>query len=336
MRFIFFLCLVTFFISGCKPVIKDYFTIQGSTMGTTYSVILEDKLGSDLKDDIDSLLIRINKAASTYDTSALISLFNNNYQGYLMLAKSDTLLNRYLNENFILAREIFINSDGAFDPTVMPLVNYWGFGYTPKNKITDVDSFRISDILLEVGMSKLELTQEIINKDSEGIELDFSAIAKGYAVDQVAAMLEGRGIDNYYVEIGGEVFAKGINASGNVWRTGINIPSSEASPGAFMHVLEIDNRGIATSGNYRNFYEVDGKIYSHTINPATGFPERNDLLSATIIAPTCALADGYATACMVLGVEGAKELIEKIDDIEAVLFYTDNEGNMITFDTTKR
>lgn len=305
-------------------------------MGTTYSVILEDKLGSDLKDDIDSLLIRINKAASTYDTSALISLFNNNYQGYLMLAKSDTLLNRYLNENFILAREIFINSDGAFDPTVMPLVNYWGFGYTPKNKITDVDSFRISDILLEVGMSKLELTQEIINKDSEGIELDFSAIAKGYAVDQVAAMLEGRGIDNYYVEIGGEVFAKGINASGNVWRTGINIPSSEASPGAFMHVLEIDNRGIATSGNYRNFYEVDGKIYSHTINPATGFPERNDLLSATIIAPTCALADGYATACMVLGVEGAKELIEKIDDIEAVLFYTDNEGNMITFDTTKR
>jgi thiamine biosynthesis lipoprotein len=218
----------------------------------------------------------------------------------------------------------------------MPVVNYWGFGYTGREKVTEADSIKINSLLQSVGFNKLHKQGKVILKDNPLTELDFSGIAKGYGVDKIAEHLASKGLKNYYVEIGGEVFAKGVNSKGITWRTGIGIPSSEANPLEFQEILELENKGIATSGNYRNYYEANGKKVSHTINPENGLPERNELLSATIIAPTCAEADGYATACMVLGLQKAIRMIEDDDQLEGILIYGGENGIYQVYDSNKK
>jgi thiamine biosynthesis lipoprotein len=239
-------------------------------------------------------------------------------------------------DNYNLSKIIYTVSQGAFDPTVMPLVNYWGFGYTEKAKFSEQDSFNIQNILKYVGFDKLEIDNGNIVKFNDSVQLDFSAIAKGYGVDMVSTFMKSQGIKDFYVEIGGEVYAEGLNPSGKIWRTGINIPSPKSGVQDVQEVIVVDNKGIATSGNYRNFFIEDGIIYSHTMNPITGYPERNNLLSATIISNQCSVSDGYATACMVLGFEKAKSMISRTEGIEGILIYSDKEGNMLTFDSTKQ
>lgn len=305
-------------------------------MGTTYNIILQSEDES-IKNDVNKLLVEINRAVSTYEKESLISLFNYNFDSFEQAyVKSDDLA-VYFRENLELSLQINKATKGAFEPTVMPLVNYWGFGYDGRNRIEKVDSTEITRRLNNVGIEQIEITKDRISKTNLQVELDFSGIAKGYASDKIGAYLESKGIDNYYVEIGGELFAKGVNSNGLLWRTGINVPDVNSSVTDFQKIIEISNKGIATSGNYRNYYKTeDGRMYSHTINPKTGYPERNSLLSATIITDNCATADGYSTASMVLGFEEAKKLILANEKIEGVLIYNDENGELQTFDSLNK
>lgn len=321
-------------LCSCQSAGPAYETIRGTTMGTTYNVIAQTNAPEELKEAIDHLLVQVNAVLSTYETNATISLFNRQYTSYLSL--DTNLFNNYFLDNYDLSAQINKHSNGAFDPTVMPVVNYWGFGYDGKKKVSQVDTAKIEDLMQHVGFEKLRKLGGRITKLDTLVELDFSGIAKGYGVDQVALLLSQMNIENFYVEIGGELYAKGLNPSAQTWRTGISVPKAGASLGEFQKIIEVSNKGIATSGNYRNYYESNGQIYSHTINPYTGFPERSKLLSATIIANNCALADGYATACMVLGLEESIEMINLQEDIEGLLIYVDDTDALQVYDSTKK
>lgn len=327
-------CLLLLGMLACDSENSPYNTIQGTTMGTTYSIIMQARNPQELKVEIDDLLLNINAAVSTYEEEAIIAKFNSSYNDYLLMVDHKDY--NYFIENFEIAADIYSSSSGAFDATVMPIVNYWGFGYTGKNKVTNVDSIKVDSIMRHVGFEKLTKKERVISKRDPAIELDFSGVAKGYAVDKISAFLEKKNIANFYVEIGGELFAKGKNPNGVVWRTGVSIPQENSLKTDFQQIIEVADKGIATSGNYRNYYESDGEVFSHTINPRTGYPERSKLLSATIIAPSCAVADGFATACMVLGLDKSIEMINLHDEIEAILIYDDGGKEFQVYDSSKK
>lgn len=313
-----------------SPSNKDaYQKVSGETMGTTYNITYEGR--ENKKVLVDSVLLAVNKDVNTYDPNSTISSFNNAAVGSDLSAKR----NKHFIANYKLAMQVAQATNGAFDPTVMPLVNYWGFGYTPKKPVTAVDSTAIDSLLQLVGMDKLEYSNTILQKTEAGTQLDFSALAKGYGVDEVGRLLEADGVKNYMVEIGGEVRARGINPRGEAWTIGINRPEEGVATTELQASLTLENSSVATSGNYRNFYEVDGVKYSHTINPKTGFPERNHMLSASIVASDCMLADAYATACMVLDVDAAKTLIENTEGLEAYFIYSTDDGQLETFTSEK-
>lgn len=298
-------------------------------MGTTYNITYEGN--QHLKEAVDSVLLAVNADVNTYDEKSTISNFNNSKVGLDLNEQR----HKHFLANYNTAYKIARLTDGAFDPTVMPLVNYWGFGYTPKKPVTAVDSSKVDSLLQLVGTDKLSYQNTILEKTSEGVQLDFSALAKGYGVDEVGRLLEAQDITNYMVEIGGEVRARGANAKGTSWTIGINQPIEGASTTDLQASLALTNESVATSGNYRNFYEVDGVKYSHTISPKTGFPERNRMLSASIVAEDCMIADAYATACMVLDVDAAKTLVTLTDGIEAYFIYSAEDGSMATFTSEK-
>ncbi|GAO28163.1 FAD:protein FMN transferase [Geofilum rubicundum] len=212
--------------------------------------------------------------------------------------------------------------------TVGPLVNAWGFGFQNRSDISDE---LIDRLLLLVGMDQVWLEGERVLKKQPGVMLDGAAIAKGYGVDVVADFLAQKGITNYLVEIGGEVVTAGINSRGIAWRIGIDKPVDDttASQREFQMIIEVSGRALATSGNYRNFYMEDGKKYAHTIDPRTGYPVEHSLLSASIIAPSCMEADAYATACMVMGLEASKDLINRLPDVEACFIYHTDVGDEV-------
>jgi FAD:protein FMN transferase len=301
--------------------------LEGETMGTYYRVTFVPVAGTGgLQAGIDSLLLALNQEVSTYIDSSVISRFNRSTGG-IALDGSPAML-----DNYRLAARVFGQSGGAFDPTVMPLVNYWGFGYTPKQPVAAADSLKVDSLLQYVGFEKTRLDtvggELFLRKTAPGVELDFSACAKGYGVDRLAVFLEGKGIVHYLVDIGGEARAKGEKAPGQPWRIGINTPSESAGLTDIQVALPLNDRAIATSGNYRNFYEAGGQKYSHTINPETGFPERSNLLSASIFAPDCATADAYATTCMVLGLEAGFSLIKGMPGLEGYFIYGDADGSL--------
>lgn len=313
-----------------------YLSLEGRTMGTTYTVKYADREGRDFQSAIDSLLEAINLEVSTYIDSSTISRLNQ--ADSLFLPGYDprtgawgTYANPHFWINYEKAKEVFERSGGSFDPTVMPLVNYWGFGYTEKKPVTNIDSLKIDSLMAFVGLSRAIAAEgRQIVKRYPGVQLDFSALAKGYGVDAVGLLLESKGVSDYLVEIGGELRAKGKNAEGAWWNVGINTPQEEASTSAIQMAFPLENQAIATSGNYRNFYEVNGQKFSHTINPKTGFPERSVLLSASVFAPDCMTADAYATAFMVMGKDKALPLAEELPNLEAYFIYSDESGNMLT------
>ena len=226
------------------------------------------------------------------------------------------------------SKVVFDNTDGAFDPTVGPLVNIWGFGPSgPELK----DSVDIKNLLATVGFSKIEFDQKQLRKKVSGIYLDFSAIAKGYGSDVVADYLKSKGIVNYLVEIGGELVANGVNEKGELWKVGVNRPEESANASDLISIIALQNRGMATSGNYRNYYVRDSVKISHTINPATGYPVNHTLLSATVLAENCMTADAYATAMMVMGKDKAIALDSALSEIEVFLIYDDGQGGFKTF-----
>ena len=221
-------------------------------------------------------------------------------------------------------------SGGAFDITVGPVTRAWGFGDGP---VAKHDSAYIDSLLQFVGMDKVKIEDHNVIKKYPGVKIDVNAIAQGYSVDVVCEFFESKGIKNYLVEIGGEVRGKGTNAKDKFWHIGIDKPSDgNMDPGNELQaIIEINNKSLATSGNYRKFFVEDGIKYSHTIDPKTGFPARNTLLSATVVCDDCMTADAYATAFMVLGVERSMELLPKLQDIEVYFVYSNPEGEYEVF-----
>ena len=232
---------------------------------------------------------------------------------------------------FCRSMEISKETNGAFDITVAPLANAWGFGF---KKGAFPDSAMIDSLLEITGYEKVKLSDEgkVVKADPR-IMLSCSAVAKGYAVDIVAQLLEKKGIRNFMVDIGGEVVVHGQNPQNGLWRIGLNKPidDSLAVSQELQAVLQVTDLGMATSGNYRNYYYKDGKKYAHTIDPRTGYPVQHNILSATVIAKDCMSADAYATAFMVMGLEEAERVADAHPDIDACFIYTDKEGKLQTF-----
>lgn len=325
------LCLV--FILACRqdgPGIRSRpVLLTGRTMGTSYNITYVDSVQRDLKPQVDDLLEEINLDVSTYIEESFISRFN---RSQLVVRLDSATANPHFQTVFTRSREIYADTKGYFDPTVMPLVNYWGFGYTEKKAVTEVDSVKVDSLKNSVGLNKLSRSetegQIIFYKEDVQIQLDFSAIAKGYGVDAVGEIMEKAGIQNYLVEIGREVRARGQNSRGTWWTIGINTPREDAGLNDLIAVVPLRDQSVATSGNYRNYYEVNGLKYGHQINPLTGYPEQNNLLSVSVFAEDCMTADGYATALMVMGLEKALQFVEARQELEAVFVYGAADGKM--------
>lgn len=297
----------------------EYIEESGSVFHTLY--LIKYQAPRFLTEKIDRELQEFNLSLNPFNPNSIIAKVNNNEP-----AEAD----EWFTEVFNKAQEIAERTGGVFDATGAPLFNLWGFGFGKTDSVTPqtVDSIKAF-----TGYKKIRLEGKTIVKDDPRIMLNFSAIAKGYACDVIARLLESEGVTNYMVEIGGEVTMKGVNQNGECWRVGINKP--EDDPGGVNKRIEevvqpCRKCGIATSGDYRNFYEKDGKRYAHTIDPRTGYPAGQNILSATVVAENCMIADGYATALMVLGSEKAIELAESIPEIDYYLIYLDGEGRYQT------
>lgn len=289
---------------------------EGQIFGTFYHITYQND--SAIQTDILAELQKVDNALSMFNKESIISHINRG---------ENVETNEMFESVFNLAEKISDNTDGAFDITVAPLVNAWGFGFKTGNPPTKqtVDSLRAI-----VGYKKVKLVNHHITKSDARVMLDCSAIAKGYGCDVVARLLEKRGIKNYMVEIGGEVVTHGISEKRLPWKIGVTKPSDDSLNvnNELQTVLNVKDRAMATSGNYRNFYYRGSKKYAHTIDPATGYPVQHSILSATVLAKCCAEADAYATAFMVMGMEKAKKVLEKHPELMAYLIYSDDKGNL--------
>jgi len=311
---VFFLLFFLLFSSCAKQ--DEKCQIAGKTMGTTYHITYYGKEEPHtVKRAVDSLMLALNADVSTYIPTSTIALFNANLSDTVIISKEKY----YFWDNFAKAKKIYKLTNGYFDPTVMPLVNYWGFGYKGHRPVEQVDSLVVDSLLQFVGFDKLVRNKDTIFRLAPNVQLDFSALAKGYGVDLVSSWLEEKNIGRYFVEIGGENKAKGRKADGSLWAVGISIPKEGTGLDAFNTIVELDDEAMATSGNYRNFYEVKGQKFSHTINPMTGFSERNTILSASVLAENCATADALATGMMAMGYEKAVKLHRALNDVEFIL-----------------
>jgi len=309
-------------------------TIEGKTMGTYYRVVYIDSLQRALQPAMDSALLALNAEVNTYDSTSLISRFNRSAAGLPLLDAAGNKALHFL-ANLAVAKRVYGLSGGYYDCSVMPLVNYWGFGYTEKKPVSQVDSLLVDSLRQLVGMPMIVLEEggaaPFLRKQRPGNQLDFSSCAKGYGTDLLALLLEERGINNYLVDIGGELRARGHNAEGNDWQIGVSKPVEGAAMNEIEQIIKLRNQSMATSGNYRNFFEVNGQKYAHTINPLSGFPERSKLLSATIVAADCMTADAFATASMAMGLERAVEVVGKEPGVEGFFIYAEGDQLKTTY-----
>lgn len=298
-RLLFIACSLLLLVSCAQ---KEYRQNTNFVFGTIYNITYQSD--RDLQQEIETELMKVDGEFSMFNPQSTVARINS---GDSTVERSEMF-----NEIYQLAQTVSKETDGAFDITVAPLVNAWGFGFKHEQLPTpeQVDSL-------------LQLRNQ----------MDFSAIAKGYGCDVVARLLESHGIHNYMVEIGGEVVVSGKNAKGDDWHIGITKPTEDSLnvEGEMQTVLSITDHAMATSGNYRNFYYQGGRKYAHTIDPRTGYPVQHSLLSATVLAENCATADAYATSFMVLGVEGAKAVLARHPELMAYLIYTDEKGQLATW-----
>ena len=316
------LVLGTIWILARHNRVIPYQKDSGQIFGTIYNITYQSE--QNLHAEIEAELKRFDGSLSPFNDTATITRINRN---------EDIVPDTFFTNVFRRSMEISKETNGAFDITVAPLVNAWGFGFKQGEF---PDSLMIDSLLELTGYTKVRLAADgkVIKQDPR-IMLTCSAVAKGYAVDIVAQLLEKKGVQNYMVDIGGEVVVHGSNPQNTPWKIGINKPidDSLAINQELQTVLKISNVGIATSGNYRNFYYKDGKKYAHTIDPRTGDPVQHSILSATVIARDCMSADAYATAFMVMGLEEAERFANAHPDIDAYFIYSDNDGKFKTFST---
>lgn len=317
-RFLLPSSILAFLLVSCKPATYQY--NEGTIFGTVYHLTyLADR---NLQPSIEAELNRFDAELSMFNPNSTLSRFNRHDTTPFDL-KGHPWVMRVVQKSL----EYSALTNGAFDITVAPLVNAWGFGFTKSGTVTQpyVDS-----LLTFVGYRRLSVKNGYLKKSDKRMQLDASAVAKGYACDVVAEVLRKHGVQHYLIEIGGEMALKGKNPNGTPWRIGINTPKDDSTSTnlEWMEKLTLTDRCVATSGNYRRFYIKDGKRYAHTIDPHTGYPVQHSLLSATVIAPDCLTADALATAFMVMGVEKAMALAEQLPTVEALFICAGENGTL--------
>lgn len=310
--------LTTLLFSSCRQETEQFVTFGGFVQGTTYSIIYQDVIAIDdsaVHGRIDQILHDFDLSLSLFIDSSLINRVNRN---------EHDVPDPYFESVFRTAQKVWQISDGFFDPTVSPLINAWGFGVEATTTFSDD---HLDSLMELVGMNKIDIRNGRVVKSDPRIALNFDAIAQGYSVDIVSYYLESLGVDNYLVEIGGEVRAGG-SKNGKPWRIGIDKPvDGNLSPGEQLQaVISLENKSLATSGNYRKYYIEDGVKYSHTINPKTGYPTRDPLLSATILCDNCIEADAVATACMAKGKDLSISFLQEHPEYEGFLIFSDDSG----------
>ncbi len=319
MRFTYIILVSVILLTSCqqKPAEYEYIQNTGRIYGTFYNIVYLHPEGRELHEEIQIRLQEFDNSLSTFNPNSVISRINQN--------DASVVTDGYFNEMFAEAIYVSTVTNGAFDITVAPLVNAWGFGFGNKDLSESPD---VLSILEYVGFGKVNLLDNRLIKSDPRIMLDASAIAKGQSVDVIAQLLEESKCEHFMVEIGGEVVAKGLNPKGKKWQIGIDKPVDD--PANEQHelqtIISISGEALATSGNYRRFYVRDGMKYAHTINPRTGYPVNHNLLSATVIAPTCMQADAFATAFMVLGLDSSLLIVNQHPELEAYLIYSNEKG----------
>ena len=296
---------------------------SGMVFGTTYNITYQ--CDSNLHNSIIRELEKVDEALSPFNKKSVITAVNNN---------NDIEVNDMFADVFLLAQKILDDTSGDFDITVAPLVNAWGFGF--KNG-TQPTKHNIDSLKNIIGYKKVRLEGRKVVKKDKRLMLDCSSIAKGYGSDVVARFLQKRGVKNYMVEIGGEIVTKGISPKRVPWKIGVTRPVDDSLSVSkeLQSVINVTDKAMATSGNYRNFYYKNGKKYAHTIDPHTGYPVQHNILSATVIADNCATADAYATAFMVMGLEKAQKLLERHPELMAYFIYSDKDGKNKTWCSEK-
>ena len=303
---------------GCSPKTWVKNQSRGNALGTTYSILYIAQTELDFQKEIDSVFQVLNQSLSTYIPDSDISKINN--------GDSTIVVDKMFREVFEVSSRVHKVSNGYFDPTIGVLANAWGFG--PGEQL-ELDSLKVDSLLGYVGWDKVQLNEDnTIEKAHPAIRFDFNAVAKGYAIDRLGAMLDAKGIENYLVEVGGEVLAKGENlVSGKLWTVGIDDPQVEVGRQLKL-IVSLRNKAMASSGNYRKFRvdEVTGEKYVHTINPKTGYTKNSYVLATSVVAETCAEADAYATAFMAMDLKESQEILEQKKELEAYIIFLDENG----------
>ena len=310
------LLLVLTILVGCSSSNDSKINLLGEAQGTYYSIIYFDNDGRDFQIEIDSILTEFDNSVSLWVPTSILSRVNKN--------DSSIVLDDYFIDNYNISQDVAIKTNGSFDFTIGKLIKAWGFGIDGS---INIDTNHIDSLLNLTSYRKVKLDNGKIIKENPGISFDFNAVAQGYSVDVIAEYLESKNIFNYLIDIGGEVKGNGSKPDANKWRVGIEKPADNKLDSRDLKaVAELNNSSIATSGNYRKFYEENGIRYSHTINPKTGFPAKNRLLSVSVLHKSTAYADAYATAFMVMGLEEARLFAESDNEIEAFFIFSSNEG----------
>lgn len=299
-------------------------TVTGNTMGTTYHITYFDKAGRNFKTQFDSLLLVINRSISNYDPSSEVSRFNRSRRGVAFYLP-------YLKKPLEVSYEIYQASGGALDLTVMPLVNAWGFG--PENEL-EMTRYRVDSIKQFVGFDKVQIRHDSVLKADPRVQIDFGGVGQGYGADVLAGFLQKKGITNYLVELGGEGVSAGRNLrTRRPWRIGILDPASTLDNQFFKAYVYLRDGGFTTAGSYFNFRVVNGKRYSHTIDPVSGYPAEQRLLSVSVFARDGLTADAWDTAFMVMGHERTIAWLRSHPEIQALLLYTDEDGSVASYAT---
>ena len=302
---------------------KKIVTNFGNTQGTNYSIKYLSPNGINYQNDIDSIFKTVDLSLSTYINESIISKINRN---------ENVIIDSIFTRVFDMALKIAHETNGSFDPTIAPLVNFWGFGF---EEISNKNENILVNLMQSVGYKKISIKDGHIIKENSNTQIDFNAIAQGFTVDLIGEHLQKIGLTNYMIEIGGELKCSGLNADAKPWRIGIDKPSEEIQKERHLAIIEVSNKSVASSGNYRKL-KIDqetGIKYAHTINPKTGMPTITDLLSVTIVSESCMQADAIATACMVMGKEKSINYIISKPQIDALLIYSGPKGEWIKYQT---
>jgi thiamine biosynthesis lipoprotein len=311
-------------IQACSVQFAEPVKFQGQTQGTYYAITYFDENQRNFQPEIEQFLADFDLTASIWVEGSIISRINRD--------EDTVVINPAFRAIFEKSKYIYERSGGAFDPTVGPLVNAWGFGFTDRMK---VDQHVIDSLLPLVGFDKVSLEGDHVLKADPRVQFDFNAIAQGYSVDLIGGFLAGKGVDNYLVDIGGEVLAQGQKPDGSPWKVGIEKPQDNAEYGEGLKaIVALKDKAMATSGNYRKFYEEDGIRFSHTIDPQTGYPVQHSLLSVSVIADDCASADAWATAFLVSGLDRSIEILGRDKSLDAYFIYSGStSGDLKTYFT---